>query len=388
MGIVLDRVKEGFKEGIGSLLMAFYFRKFGDRATGDEAFEFTHKSFGEYLASRRIVRGVRRIYDESRARLESYDTGWDDRECLTNWIGLAGPMSINEYLFAFIQREIEQIKAEVALAWQGRFCQLLERVLKLGLPFERLEHRPSFKEECRQSRNAEEGLICILNGLAKQSGRLSKIEWGTPNSFGEWTQWLGGQTIGNARPFGLSCLNRLDLRGAVLRMKSFERAGLRHSNLENVIGAHAVFIECDLYGANLKGGEFIGAKFDRGNLRETVFRKTSLLDCSFRDAFLENADLSTSNLSRADLSNANLFQCELTDAVLHQANLSNANLHSANLQNAKLNEADFRKAVLEHANLRGARIDGAIFSGAKFKGCRWIDGRIIKKGSPDQFEFE
>lgn len=52
---MLDKFQEGVEEGVTRLLAAF-FRKFGQRSSGDSTFVFTHKSFGEYLTSRRIVR--------------------------------------------------------------------------------------------------------------------------------------------------------------------------------------------------------------------------------------------------------------------------------------------------------------------------------------------
>lgn len=55
---LLDRFEEGAASGATRLLTAFYFRQQGQRTSGDKTFEFTHKSFGEYLAARRIVRAI------------------------------------------------------------------------------------------------------------------------------------------------------------------------------------------------------------------------------------------------------------------------------------------------------------------------------------------
>jgi hypothetical protein len=68
--------------GVGQLFTAFYFRRQGARAGDDESFEFTHKSFAEYLVARRFVREVAVAAEELAERDTS--KGWrmrgkDDR---------------------------------------------------------------------------------------------------------------------------------------------------------------------------------------------------------------------------------------------------------------------------------------------------------------------
>ncbi len=61
---LLGKFQEGVSKGLSRLFLAFYFRQSGQRHTGDNTFEFTHISFGEYLTVRGIVRGVSRMHDE------------------------------------------------------------------------------------------------------------------------------------------------------------------------------------------------------------------------------------------------------------------------------------------------------------------------------------
>ncbi|HEY9825123.1 MAG TPA: hypothetical protein V6D19_06725 [Stenomitos sp.] len=61
---LLENFQEGAKSGVVRLLTAFYFRQSGQRETGDRTFEFTHKSFGEYLTARRLVRGLQKMHRE------------------------------------------------------------------------------------------------------------------------------------------------------------------------------------------------------------------------------------------------------------------------------------------------------------------------------------
>jgi len=48
---LLDKFEEGAEAGVTRLLMAFYFRQSGTVRNNDRTFEFTQKSFGEYLTA-------------------------------------------------------------------------------------------------------------------------------------------------------------------------------------------------------------------------------------------------------------------------------------------------------------------------------------------------
>ncbi len=54
---LIPALEQGASSGISALLLAFYFRQEGRRGDGDKTFEFTHKSFGEYLTGLRIPPG-------------------------------------------------------------------------------------------------------------------------------------------------------------------------------------------------------------------------------------------------------------------------------------------------------------------------------------------
>ena len=85
VGGMLDAFQEGAKAGVTRLLAAFFFRQYGQRISGDPTFVFTHKSFGEYLAARRVVRAMERVSRELERRASSPDEGWDERDALTHW---------------------------------------------------------------------------------------------------------------------------------------------------------------------------------------------------------------------------------------------------------------------------------------------------------------
>src|SRR5208283_5981347 len=100
------------------LLAAFFFRQYGQRHTGEPTFVFTHKSFGEYLTARRIIRAIDKINRELKRRGECHDEGWDERDALKHWITICGPSAISPYLHYFLLNEITLRNIAVISNWQ------------------------------------------------------------------------------------------------------------------------------------------------------------------------------------------------------------------------------------------------------------------------------
>jgi hypothetical protein len=73
---VLEVFKTSGSQGVTQLLTAFYFRQQGVQGT-DKTFEFTHKSFREYLTVRRMITEIEAIEDEL-GRHRSNGRGWNE----------------------------------------------------------------------------------------------------------------------------------------------------------------------------------------------------------------------------------------------------------------------------------------------------------------------
>ena len=177
---LLDKFEEGAKSGVTRLLTAFYFREHGQDAMGDSTFEFTHKSFGEYLTAKRIVRALQKIVRELERRRDSFDEGWDERRALLEWAEICGPTTLDSYVLAFLRREIALFGIETTGQWQVAIRGLINAVLRIGTPMESLDTKLSFKEMLRQSRNAEEALLALHYFCAVITQEVSTIEWIEP----------------------------------------------------------------------------------------------------------------------------------------------------------------------------------------------------------------
>jgi uncharacterized protein YjbI with pentapeptide repeats len=343
---LLEGFQDGAKSGVIRLLTAFYFRQSGQRDGGDKTFEFTHKSFGEYLTARRLVRGLQCINQGLEDRKANFDRGLDPKRALERWAELAGPSRMDADLFKFLLDEVKlryHNNPELVAQWQQNLCRLIEVMLRNGMPMEKLSFA-TFHEANRQARNAEEALLIALNACASCTEIVSQIAWGESGNFGNWLARIQGQRIHEERPLALRCLSFLDLSDCILNFR-------------------------DLCWADLRGAILKGTSLDRVHLNSSYLVKACLDGASLNRANLNGVLLHNASLEKANLEGANLEGANLSDANLNKANLNRANLNlvmmgRARLKGASLEEASLEAVILVRANLNGAYLGGANLNGA------------------------
>ena len=199
VGGMLDAFQEGAKAGVTRLLAAFFFRQYGQRISGDPTFVFTHKSFGEYLAARRVVRAIERVSRELERRAASPDEGWDERDALKHWAQICGPSAMSGYLHTFLLNEVRLRSHTELEGWQDQLTRLFNFVLRHAMPMEQLQ-MATFREAMFQTQNAEEALLVALNVCAQTIGRRSVIQQPEPTTFATWLMRIEGQSHGTGRP--------------------------------------------------------------------------------------------------------------------------------------------------------------------------------------------
>ena len=301
----LEQFQEGAKGGVTRLLTAFYFRQSGYSTEGDRTFEFTHKSFGEYLTAKRIVRAVRRIHKKLEHQQDPEEI-WNDEEALTHWATLCGASAIDNYLFDFILAEVRLQDVSEVEKWQQDFCRLIGYMLRHGMPMECLKPRPDYREESRQARNAEEALLAVLNTCARATEQLSKIDWPEPDTFGAWIARLQGQRTPGKNVFVLQCLSFLDLSGCNLLLRDLYGANLNGANLN----------DATLHGTNIGIAHFNGANINGANLNSINV---------VSDSFYSSDKSSLNNTDTVDMIvnslNFNDDDVSLLELIIYQAGL-------------------------------------------------------------------
>ena len=237
----LDRFEKGAESGITRLLTAFYFRQSGHAHDGEKTFELTHRSFGEYLAARRIVREVALIEKSLALTEDDPDQGIDETQALERWAQTCGPATLDHDLNRFLRAEVALHGLETCLRWQKVTIRLIEHLLRHDRPMTRLD-LPSYREMKRQARNAEEALLAVHSACAWVTLQVLDLEWPSPTTAGTWIQEMRGQRESASLIVALTCLNRLDLRGMRLESLNLCDANLSHSNLETA-SLHAAYLD-------------------------------------------------------------------------------------------------------------------------------------------------
>ncbi len=350
---LLENYKAASQGGVTRLLTAFYFRQYGkDETSKDDTFEFTHKSFGEYLTARAIVELLIQIHAEREDFKQNKNSrrakGWTIETALLEWLHIMGQTAITNDLEKMIYRELQlrKVKKINIKALQACLCELIAYAANQGMPF--MSTRLAPKEEHRIIRNAGEALLVILSNCATISNDISTIAWRNKLTFSEWMVTLSRSLSNYSKAFkSLKYLNLrganlggANLRGADLRRADLRRADLRETNLRGADLIKADLSRANLSRANLRGANLIEANLIRANLIGADLREADLRETNLRGADLIKADLSRANLSRANLRGANLIEANLIGADLREADLSRADLRDANLSRADLSKVD------------------------------------------------
>ena len=321
IGKLLSAFKEGAEAGVTHLLAAFYFRQYRARVSGDSTFIFTHKSFGEFLTARRIVRGIARIHAEVERRENNPDEGWDEKEALKLWVHLCGPTALSEYLARFLSDEIMRREVKEVHKWQLTLIRLFSQTLKSGIPMEQTDVK-SFRQAMIQSRNAEEALLAAISSCAVRTKQTSVFNFQTLTAFGTWFKRVQEQRSGWEPALVARSLNYLDLSQAYLDLSDLYKARLFGSTLVETKLVFANLLSADLREANLEGADLYGANLHKADLR----------GANLRAANLQNSDLTGARLEQADLDLADLEEANLEGALLEGAKLKGANLRRARLK--------------------------------------------------------
>ncbi|MEL6559574.1 MAG: pentapeptide repeat-containing protein [Bacteroidota bacterium] len=367
---LLKEYKTSAKNGVAKLLTAFYFRKNNKFSieTGDDTFEFTHKSFGEFLAARAIVKLIKSTHQKY-VNKDQFSENESNYEILEEWWRVTGQNPLNSDLRQFIINEliIRVADGEPVELWQKTLCFLLREVILHGLPIDRLKKRFNYSEEQRISRNTEETILVALACCARATDILSEI--GNPKDILFWLSKLSSSFSND--DFAFKNLNHLNLFEASIPRVNLSQTNLENSNLQNadLSGAHldaARLQETNLQKANLSIAILDNASIIETNLEEANLKQASLKEANIFAASLQKADLSNVTATRCDFTASNLSGAKLVGAKLARANFTRANCTEADLTAADLQNADLTGVVLTGANLERATLREADFRGADF----------------------
>jgi uncharacterized protein YjbI with pentapeptide repeats len=292
---LLGKFEEGAKVGVTRLLAAFFFRQHERNVAGDQTFVFTHKSFGEYLAARRIVRAMSRITIEREARANSPDSGWGEREALVHWAQTTSANPLTDYLVSFLINELALKEAPHVRKMQLCFARLFSYVLKNDMPMEKLIPT-TFQQQMLLARNCEEALLVSMGQCARITEEISPIEHPNESAFSNWYNRVHGQNP--ALDVTLTCKN--------LRLLNLSEIDLAFVNLTSADISYSSFCQTVFHYTLLTYVDITGANFDKASFQGANMIQASFVDCSFKDCHFGRGIMDATKFAHCDFTGASI----------------------------------------------------------------------------------
>ncbi|HYH66295.1 MAG TPA: pentapeptide repeat-containing protein, partial [Urbifossiella sp.] len=337
----LTAVEAEEDQGLLRLMLAFFTRPRGG-VKGDEAYEFTHKSFAEFLVASRVASHLDALAEQY-ARPDTRPERRDE-DALIDWAKLFGPVVLDLDLQAFV-RDAATIRGKERVgAWGSVVARLLGVVVRSGMPMHKMttdiKPEPTFRAMNDWALRAEFAMLDIMAACATVTRERWKVD-GLPSTLGSW---VGGRWAewGRQGVFNWLDLTRTDLQRVMLTSIVMSKVSLSHADLGEAFLNEANLRDADLTGTNLTAVNLMG-----GYLHTTSLRGANLTRAVFFGAILDKADLTGANLTSAILDRVYLTDANLTGADLTGANLTAAYLTGANLTGANLTGANITSARLD-----------------------------------------
>ncbi len=308
-------IKHEFKDDPdmwSNLFVAFYFRR-ANIVGGIDTFEFTHKSFCEYLVAMRLIRLESEIYNQ-------FSNGYYNiKECLLNWIKVCEDAAIVDDVYRFladgIDIEFSGTDKEINVLGHQQLCvNMINYIQENGLPFEELNRRPEFRREFVQHINTQVILLAFCHRFAKISRQINVIKWETAGSLKLLIESNAQFKLNDCLKNLLSTLNlsNVDLKGVDLSRAHLEGIRLRGAHLSG-----ALLKEANLRNADLVGVAFFGADLGGADLRGAKLSQANLQKGSVR-----NAKMNASNLTGTDFSGTDISETDFGKPIVWEHKIS------------------------------------------------------------------
>lgn len=368
LGSYFEKFKGDAESGVVRLLMAFYFREF-DGSQGDKSFEFTHKSFGEYLTARRIMLELEIMLEEVERGRKRPGSGWTLEDAFEKWIRLCGQQPIDGYLSDFLEGEIKILtELENGLSiienYQKLMIELIQMAVNGQSPVKKLGLN-TFDEDLSYSRNAGIALLKLHSLCAKRTGKvIENVSYKNKIVFNTWLNLLDYRIMSELNNLFLIHMEMHSMCIiSIFKYSVFDNANLAFSSFRMSTFSNTSFKNTELLCVNFESSIFKGSDFKEANLLQSSFRKSDIEDTSF-----ENSNLLDCDLTRANVRDTRFIAASLEGANLSGSVFLNTNFAGANFENANFSGTVFTNTNFENANFEGTNREKAVFTNCNLKG--------------------
>lgn len=286
---------------LGNLAMNFYLKGSESHHRG---FEFTHKSFGDYLAARALLNMARRV------------SALDIDDSMPRWLRACGTGELGYEILNFLRDEARDWAVDAQglttiREIKGAFEAMASAAIRQGFPAHGNTEDSWRQAELRQNR-AEAMTWAVINACALAL-------WPHDAAAAQVTVDWGG---------------RMGLGGVIHRLKDWP-AGTRCLSLIQATGqgVHGARLsEADLRGAEFTGCGFVGAMLFHALLDDAVFEECFLTKAWLEEASLLRTRLTGSYLVGAGFVGATFEDTDLSKAVLDRQGAERQGLDVKHLQ--------------------------------------------------------
>lgn len=333
-------------EDVANLAMNFYLKGSDERGRG---FEFTHKSFGDYLLAQALLRVAFDVADFQPKAIVAAAKQW----CLA-----ANGGKINDEIFDFLKNEIllRIMDNEESIE---EFIKIRVNLMNI---FEELVSGDTYPDNI--TRNIIEAFYIQLS--------IAQVLWSLCGSI---AFAVSERRKGVYFDYGYKDTRARSLSGlySVLRWgyNKHELLPTRHAFvallLENQFIPGEVFYEIDFSRSLFKNVDMFGCILTISNFIDCVIKNSSFryifgVNTNWSNSNLVNVKMEESTLSGANFSGSNMHEVDFRHCTLNRVSFIGASLSSVNFKNANLNfssfvDVDIKNCVFTGAHMRGARID-------------------------------
>ena len=301
---------ESFKHDNGpdvtNLAMNFYLKAAEE---GHRGFEFTHKSFGDYLAARAVLDIAMELPNVVFRKVD---------HALVDWVEATSTGVLTNEILYFLRDEArlriaESGTADKIIEVKKSFEVLINTVLIEGMPVQGGGHTWRAAEQ-RQA-NAESMAWAVVNALSlalasvENEERAVKIAW--PNPKESFLHLLKRLTrVGLRDAPALKCFSYVVAPDSLLFGMAISSIDLRGAQMPN-----SNFNGCHLINANLENGMFERSSFERAMLDSARMDGGEFKSCNFVDARLTHSSIGGANFEGSTISALTLMFSSLDDLL-------------------------------------------------------------------------
>ncbi|KAF0223423.1 MAG: hypothetical protein FD176_1885 [Rhodospirillaceae bacterium] len=253
---------------MGNLALTFYLKTCDHDRRG---FEFTHKSFGDYLTARALFAIARDLAPQIKRNKKS---------AAGEWLKAIGNGKLTAEIIDFIRAEASLAGPQTCKDVQASFEMLAPHALAEGLPAHN-DAKYWREAEIRQD-SAEWAVWAMMNAAARITGTLSNIKFPDRNSLDA----LLSRVRHDGHLFN-TCLSHTEINHTDIILRSLHIMDITRSNIKDVKFTQVQTTQSTMTNTIFTGCAFYGVSFIRSFISDAKF-----YNCTFKDSLFEYCDIS------------------------------------------------------------------------------------------------